>query len=148
MKVLKYTRNGIYMTKFRTQKYKKETSHKLYKVAQDDLYAAEILFTAPKYRPETVLYHVQQAIEKSAKSVLIFREIAVPLSHDIDLLLSELPNNLTTTLPPSLGELTQYATIRRYLDGEELIEPKDIQAAIAAAKIVLAWAADLILVTT
>lgn len=128
------------MTKFRRQKFKKETSLKLYKVAADDLYAAEILFSAPKYRPETVLYHLQQAIEKAIKSVLISREIAVPLTHDVDLLLAELPVDLTSSLPSGLGELTQYATIRRYLDGEELIEANDILATISAAKTVLAWA--------
>ena len=132
------------MTKFRKQKFKKETSGKLFKVAGDDLYAAEVLFSAPKFRPETVLYLFQQSIEKCIKAVLISRESAVPLSHDIDVLLAELPDDLTSALPEGLGALTQYATIRRYLDGEELIEMEDIRATLAASKIVLTWAEKLL----
>jgi hypothetical protein len=42
------------MTKYKSQKFKKETALKLFKVSQDDLYAAQILFSAPRCRPETV----------------------------------------------------------------------------------------------
>lgn len=128
------------MTKFRKQKFKKETSLKLFKVANDDLYAAEVLFSAPKYRAETVLYHVQQAIEKSLKAVLISYELAVPLTHDLDVLTSELPQEIVGSLPTNIGELTQYATIRRYLDGEELLESQDIIAALSVGRQVLVWA--------
>lgn len=128
------------MTKFRKQKFKIETAKKIIKVAQDDLYAAEILSTAPKSRPETILYHVQQSVEKSLKAVLIHREQAVLLTHDIDVLMSELPEELTRGLPAGVGELTQYATIRRYLDGDELIEKADLVEAIKVAQVFVTWA--------
>lgn len=122
------------MTKFRYQKYKKETSLKIFKVAKDDLYSAEFLFTAPKHRPETVLYLIQQSIEKAIKALIIFKEKPVPLTHDLDLLSSELPEEVSKTLPLGIGSLTQYATVQRYLDGDEVITPQDIQEAISVAK--------------
>jgi HEPN domain-containing protein len=128
------------MIKFKKQKFKPETATKLLKVAQDDLYAAEILATAPKGRPETILYHVQQCIEKSLKAVSIHRGDAITLTHDIDVLIAELPEELTKNLPAGVGELTQYATIRRYLDGEELIEMSDLREAIKVARIFVEWA--------
>ncbi|MBL7669596.1 MAG: HEPN domain-containing protein [Bdellovibrionaceae bacterium] len=128
------------MTKFRRQKFKVETAKKLLKVAKDDLYAAEVLLTAPKARPETVLYLVQQGIEKSLKAVLIHRQQSVPLTHDIDVLISELPEILINNLPPGAGELTQYATIRRYIDGEELLEKSDLLEAHAVGVIFTTWA--------
>jgi HEPN domain-containing protein len=135
------------MTKFKQQKFKPETAFKLIKVASDDLYASEILASAPNCRPETVLYHVQQSIEKSVKAILIYREQVVFLTHDIDVLLSLLPTEITSNLPPGAGELTQYATIRRYLDGDELIEKEDILQAIGVAKIFINWAQGLMSTT-
>ncbi|HPI40167.1 MAG TPA: HEPN domain-containing protein [Pseudobdellovibrionaceae bacterium] len=122
------------MTKFRYQKYKKETSFKIFKVAIDDLYSAEFLFTAPKYRPETILYLAQQSIEKAIKAFLIYNEKSVPLTHDLDILINELPEEISKVLPLGIGSLTQYATIQRYLDGDEIITPNDIQESIAVAK--------------
>jgi len=42
------------MTKYKKQKFKPETALKLLKVARDDIYAAEVLASAPNARPETV----------------------------------------------------------------------------------------------
>lgn len=132
------------MTKIRRQKFKKETSHKLLKVANDDFYSASILSTAPKFRPETVLYHVQQSIEKAIKSVLIYKELSVLLTRDLDVLIAELPDDVSKNLPSGVGELTQYATIRRYLDGEELIEADDIRESLSVAEVFLNWASGIV----
>jgi HEPN domain-containing protein len=115
------------MVKVRTQKFKKEYSFKLFKIAKDDLYAAKILSSAPACRPETIVYHVQQCVEKCIKSTLIYLEKPIVLTHDIDALISELPEEYSTKLPQGSGELSQFATIKRYLDGDELIEEKDIK---------------------
>lgn len=92
------------MTKFRKQKFKKEVANKLLKIANDDLYAARILSSASQYRPETVLYHVQQSIEKSLKSVIVWNEQAVPLTHDIGVLMNELGEDFTKN-PLDSGDL-------------------------------------------
>ncbi len=50
---------------------------------------------------------------------------------------------MTKDLPPhseALVELTDYATVRRYQEGNEIITDDDISATIEAAKAVLAWA--------
>lgn len=110
------------VNKPRFQKFKKQTSLKLYKIAQDDFYSAKVLFSAPQHRPETVIYHVQQCVEKCIKSVIVFLEKPVPLTHDLDFLIQQLPSGLTKDLPQGVGELSQFATIKRYLNGDELIE--------------------------
>lgn len=132
------------VNKPRFQKFKKETAFKLYKVAQDDLYSARILYSAPQHRPETVIYHAQQCIEKCLKAAIIYFELPVPLTHDLDLLTEQLNPAITTNLPKGIGELTQYATVKRYLDGDELIEKKDIEAAFNTAEIFLNWLKTLI----
>ena len=88
--------------KFKKQKFKTETAQKMLKVARDDIYAAEILATAPKSRPETILYHVQQSIEKSIKAVTIHRNQAVFLTHDEDV--------------PS----TRHAYLRKFLESKKM----------------------------
>ena len=128
------------VNKPRFQKYKKETAFKLFKIAQDDLHSAKILFSAPTYRPENVVYHIQQCIEKCLKAVIIQSELSVPLTHDLDLLIEQLDSKLTKSLPEGVGELSQYATLKRYIDGDELIEKKDIETSFTMAHFFVDWA--------
>jgi len=58
--------------------------------------------------------------------------------------IEHLPKHNSSELPESSGELTQFATIKRYLDGDELIEKKDIQAAIQLAEFYLNWAKNIL----
>ena len=122
------------------QKFKKESAFKQMRIAENDLYAAEVLLTAPKCRPELILYQVQQAIEKSLKAVLIFEEKAVPLTHSLELLISELSESDQKNFPEAISELTLFATIKRYSEGDEIIEIKDIEAAIQLGHFVCRWA--------
>lgn len=122
------------------QKFKKESAIKQMRIAENDLYAAKVLLTAPKCRPELILYQVQQAIEKSLKAVLIFEEKAVPLTHSLELLISELEESDQKKFPESINELTLFATVKRYTEGDELIEKKDIEAAIQLCQFVFQWA--------
>lgn len=122
------------------QKFKKESAFKQIRIAENDLYAAEVLFTAPKCRPELILYQVQQAIEKSLKAVLVFEEKAVPLTHSLELLISELAEADQKRFPEAINELTLFATVKRYTEGDEIIEKKDVEAAIQLGKVVYHWA--------
>ena len=122
-------------------KFKIETARTMLKDARDDIYAAEVLATAPHSRPETIMYHVQQCIEKSIKAFTIHCNQAVFLTHDIDVLLSDLAEQEIAMLPHGVGELTQYATVRRYLDGDELIEKSDLLNAIKTGHVFIEWAA-------
>ena len=129
------------------QNFKKETSIKTFKIAEADLHAAKILASAPSCRPEIIVYHVQQSVEKSLKSVIIFLEKAVPLTHEIEILIEQLPENITQDFPSGANELTQYATVKRYTEGDELIEKKDLAAALSCADFFLNWARQIIFTT-
>lgn len=122
------------------QKFKKEYAHKLYRIADNDLYAAEYLVGAAKCRPELIIYQVQQSIEKSIKAVLVFEEKQVPLTHDIELLLSELQSSDQKILPEGAAEFSRFATIKRYTEGDEAYDQKDIQSALQVGKVFLNWA--------
>ncbi len=126
------------------QKFKKESSVKTFKIAESDLQAAKILASAPACSPEIIVYHVQQSVEKSLKSVIVFLEKAVPLTHEIDLLVDQLPEELIVDFPSGINELTQYATLKRYTDGDELIEKKDILISIDSGQFFLDWARKII----
>ena len=71
---------------------------------------------------------MQQAVEKSLKAVLIFEEKAVPLTHSLELLVSELAESDQKKFPEAINELTLFATVKRYTEGDEIIEKKDIEA--------------------
>ena len=63
----------------------------------------------------------------------------VPLTHSLELLLDK----ITGTAPPhdeALIDLTDFATVKRYQEGNEIITDADISATIDAARAVLKWA--------
>lgn len=92
-----------------------------------------------KGRRENICFVAQQCIEKSFKAVLCYQQKSVPMTHSIEVLL----DRLQSTVPvgaDSLIELTDYATVRRYEEGSEIITSEDVQAIITAAQGVLIWA--------
>ncbi len=56
---------------------------------------------------ETLCFHVQQAVEKSLKAVLVANEIEFPRTHNIKVLDDLLP--ATVPRPPNLDVLAQLA---------------------------------------
>jgi len=124
--------------------FKQEYAHELLAIANNDLAAAKTLITNPAIRPETVLFQIEQSIEKALKAVICYKKKPVPLTHDI---LSILGSFSEDNLPPggyALHDLTPFATIRRYVEGIEIISREDIDHAIGIAEQVLAWAHDII----
>ena len=120
--------------------FKKTYAPELLNIAAGDLASAEVLAATPlKGRKENICYTAQQSIEKSIKAVICAQGHPVPLTHSIEFLLDK----ITGTLPPhseALVELTDYATVRRYQEGNEIITDDDISATIEAARAVVAWA--------
>ncbi|MBX7235293.1 MAG: HEPN domain-containing protein [Caldilineales bacterium] len=100
--------------------------------------------------PRGVLYnelcfHAQQAAEKSIKAVLVHHGIDFRRSHDIDYLLSLLPDE--APLPPELEwviDLTSYAVALRYPGDYEEVTIEQYQEALAAARTVVNWAERLL----
>ncbi len=120
--------------------FKRGYALELLNIAAGDLASAEVLAAMPlKGRKENTCYTAQQSIEKSLKAVICAQGTPVPLTHSIEFLLDK----ITGTPPPhdeALVDLTDYATIKRYQEGNEVITDDDISATIDAARDVLAWA--------
>lgn len=109
--------------------------------AQGDLNAAVVLAGAkPAMDDETVGLHLQQAVEKAAKALLIRKDIKYPFTHDIDTLFQA----LTATCGPLPGQfsdldtLTPFATQARY---ERVVPPGsfDRAAFVDLVREFLAW---------
>ena len=84
--------------------------------AQRDLASAQRLSEGGDPLLDTAAYHCQQAAEKAIKAFLVFRDVRVRKTHDLEELVAE-----TTTLTPDYAEMTdaakrvtEYATVFRY----------------------------------
>lgn len=127
------------------KKFKKEYAFKLLGIAENDFYVGEFLTTAPKCRPEVILFQAQQAVEKSIKAVLVFREQQVPLTHSLEDLIAELPAEEAKFFPENSTLLTQFATVMRYTEGDEVFTAEDLSAALKLSQLFLDWAKKVIL---
>lgn len=120
-------------------------AHELVSIARGDLESAEVLAQEKhKGRRENICFTAQQSIEKSLKALICAQSKPVPQTHTIELLLDRLGS---ATQPPggdSLIELTDFATIRRYQEGSEIITDEDTLASIQAAKTTLEWVEALV----
>ncbi len=117
----------------------------LIKIAEGDLTTAQALIQSPNPgRLENILYMIQQAIEKTLKSVLINKQIPFPLVHDLGILIALLPSN---EYPPGGFEwtaLNPYASIRRYEEGHLPITLDEIKGSYLSATQVIDWAKKII----
>lgn len=126
------------------KKYKKEYAFELLRIAQGDFGSAKILVTATGGRPENVIYLCQQAIEKSLKAVHCFLKQTIVHSHDLEALVQSLPDDKRPPNAHQLVPLTQYATVRRYEEGYEQLEKKDLEEVIQITQAVLTWSKSIV----
>ena len=124
----------------RDKLFHREYAKVLWQIAEGDLESAEVMAqNLNKGRRENICFAAQQCIEKSFKAVLCSQQKPVPMTHSIEVLLDRL--QLAAPVgAESLIELTDYATVRRYEEGSEIITAEDVQAIITAARGVLIWA--------
>ena len=90
---------------------------------------------------ETLCYHAQQAAEKSIKAVLVSRGIPPPKTHNLRVLLSLLPQDIS--VPPRItgaAALSNYAVEARYPDAYEPVTEGEYREAVELAAMVLQWA--------
>jgi HEPN domain-containing protein len=120
--------------------FQRAYARELAKIATGDLESAEVMAgNLAKGRKENICFAAQQSIEKLLKGILCALGKPVPMTHSIEVIL----DRLGSEQPPGgegLLELTDYATIRRYEEGNEIITPEDIAVTLAAARAVLTWA--------
>jgi HEPN domain-containing protein len=112
--------------------------------AKSDLAVAQGLVTHDVML-ETLCFHAQQAVEKSIKAVLIARGVSFPRTHDLDMLIHLLPNEVP--IPPDdadVVELTEYAATIRYPGMEEPVTEQEYRKAVRLAESVVAWAEEIL----
>lgn len=129
----------------KAKKFNPEYAKQLIKIAEGDLESAKILASSKGGRPENIFFIAQQSIEKSLKSVLIHHQKSVPLTHDLEAIMSILPESIPLPKGHDLIEgMSEFATVRRYEEGYLEITKEEIKAAIQAADSFLIWAKKLI----
>ena len=93
-----------------------------------------------------IVFHAQQAIEKSFKAVLVHRQVEFPKTHDLEQLL-ELVEGAGVAWPAGLNavlEFTPFATHGRYPGFDDPVTRAEVDEAISLAEKVLAWAGAII----
>ncbi len=97
--------------------------------AKNDLKNASHTLKMSKGCPtDTVCFHAQQCVEKYLKALLVFRGVHFPRTHDIEQLVSPLPESIWLRL--SIAErrrLTAYTAVTRYPGRYELISLDEAQ---------------------
>ena len=104
--------------------------------AENDLKNAEHVLTLGEDGPtDTVCFHAQQLVEKYLKALLAWEQIDFPKTHDIEKLISLLPETLRPELlKAEQNLLTAYATVIRYPGFDEPITLADARAAVELAR--------------
>lgn len=84
---------------------------------------------------DAVCFHAQQCVEKYLKAFLVVKSIDFPKTHDVERLVSMLPESIWLKL--SIEEqrrLTDYATITRYPGDYEPIQLPEAKHSLALAR--------------
>ena len=90
---------------------------------------------------EQLSFHAQQAVEKAVKAILISRGIDFPKTHNIEFLLTLLPEDITrAAILSQVYKLTAYATIFRYPGDEEPLTREGYEELLRIAREAVAWA--------
>lgn len=121
-----------------------EEALKLLHLAQADRDAFVYLLPAEHLRDAVVLFHAQQAIEKSLKAVMTAQNIPFGRTHNLLALVAALiESGVDTPYPPDdMAVLNPYAVLYRY-DDEDIALVTRPEAAQMVAR-VLAWAEDIV----
>ena len=79
-------------------------------------------------------------MEKSLKALICHEGKPIIHTHDLDALIKSIANYETIPHWQNIGSLSQYALIRRYEQGFEILDSSDLQLAIDVAADILAHA--------
>jgi len=120
--------------------FKKEYGAELLKIAEGDLETARGLIKVKMGRKENILFHLEQVIEKSLKSVLCSKGIGLPFTHELGIILEIFPPELEVPNSDDMVDLGQFASIRRYEEGIAEITEEEIQGTLCLAIQTLDWA--------
>ena len=122
---------------------KRENAINWLNFAKEDLISSEVLFNEGLLN--TAAYHLQQAVEKSLKAILILKGRNPPKTHDINRLFREvskyypIPDDIKRAV-----DLTDYAFTTRYPDDYVPISKDEYEEAYEIALKVYEWAKGII----
>lgn len=121
-------------------KFDKGYAHELMRIAAQDLDSAKFLAKQTGLRVENVFLLGQQALEKGLKAVLCWKEQPVPFIHDIGVLVAKI-EALAISVPfgYDLNSLSEFATIRRYMEGKESWTLEETEAVLAEIDKACRW---------
>ena len=103
--------------------------------AQEDLETAESVLSSGA--PRQVCWLAQQSAEKALKAALVFLQVDFPRTHDLDVLLSLIPDDWAVkAAAPDLAELSEWAVEARYPGSWPEATTDDATRAVADAKCV------------
>ncbi len=123
--------------------FPQEYSVELMAIARDDFKSANALATvwisSKSGRPENILFMAQQALEKALKAVLCKKGLPIPLVHDVGILIAKLPAEPSPPFGYELASLNEFAAIRRYQQGSDIITPTEISESLAKVDEALNW---------
>lgn len=122
-----------------------EYAKELLRIAKADLGSAISLSKVEKGRIENVYFLAQQALEKALKALSCHLRKPVSFTHDIEVLIEKLPADLELGFSRDLIDLTEFAAIRRYLEGYESFSPEEVKAVIDEVNKAVQWAESIIL---
>jgi len=118
------------MTPVPLRKYKKEYARTLVGIARGDLDSAIGLQKSGMGRPENIFFMCAQSIEKSLKAVTCHLGKSVLHSHDLEALLSHLPEEAVPPRADAFAALSPFSSAKRYEEGFEVYSKEDIDAVI------------------
>jgi len=102
-----------------------ETAEMLLKKARIDMGTIKEMMNSPDFYNSILGFHAQQAIEKAIKAVMVFKEIKLVRTHNLDELV-EICKEASIEVPgisTSLDRITLYAVEERYI---EIVSEDDV----------------------
>ena len=113
-------------------------------IAEKDLESAKVLRHSKQGRIETVLFLIQQSIEKCLKSVLCYGSIPVPMIHNLGALVAKLPQEYSPPYGYDLDQFNDYAGRLRYEFGTGSLPEEEIDAGMIIGENMLIWAKSIL----
>jgi len=117
---------------------KKEETFNWLKFAIEDLKAAKSFLSKEELMPRHACWLAQQAAGKVLKSVLVFEQIKIPKTHDLEYLLTLIPEKWNLhKLNSNLESLTEWAVEARYPGDWDEASEEDAIFAVKNAEIIV-----------
>ena len=124
--------------------YRKEYARELLIIAEGDISSARALLKAREGRPENICFMSQQAVEKALKALICHFGHPIVHSHDLGALIKLIPSFESIPHWENIDSLTQYALVRRYEQGFEILESADLLLTVKVSEEILEYASKIV----